>query len=74
MVAVLLTTLLVGDGGDVHLLQNISLGPCHGDLPPTSQHRSHVIIVQGGVWQADWLDSYKMEIIWDQFESRTCLR
>ena len=58
MLTVVSGTLLVGDGGDVHLLQNISLGSSHVDVAPAGHHGSHVIIVQGGVWQADGLDGY----------------
>ena len=59
MVAVLLTTLLVGDGGDVHLLENIRLGPCHVDVPPASHQGRLVLVVLGRVGQADGLDSCK---------------
>ena len=54
-----LGTLLVGDGGDVQLLQDISPGSGQVHVPPASHHGSHVIIVQGGIWQADGPDIYK---------------
>ena len=57
MVTMVLATLLVGDGGDVHLLQDISPGSSHVDIAPASDDGSHVIIVQSGLWQTDWLDS-----------------
>ena len=57
MVTMMLATLLVGDGGDVHLLQDISPGSSHVDIAPASDDGSHVIIVQSGLWQTDGLDS-----------------
>ena len=59
MVTMVLATLLVGDGGDVHLLQNISFGSSHVEVPPASHHGRHVIIVQVGIWQTDGPDIYK---------------
>ena len=59
MLTMLLATLLVGDGGDVHLLQDISPGSSHVEVPPASHHGRHVIIVQVGIWQADGLDIYE---------------
>ena len=59
MVTMVLATLLVGDGGDVHLLQDISPGSGQVHVPPASHHGRHVIIVQGGIWQTDGLDIYK---------------
>ena len=53
----LLATLLVGDGGDVHLLQDISPGSSHIEVAPASDDGSHVIIVQSELWQTDGLDS-----------------
>ena len=55
----LLATLLVGDGGDVHLLQDISPGSSHVEVPPASHHGRHVIIVQVWIWQTDGPDIYK---------------
>ena len=57
VVAVLLSTDLVGDGGDIHLLENIRPGTSRSQSPPASHYGSHVVIVRGGVWQTDWLDS-----------------
>ena len=50
------STLLVGEGGDIHLLENISLGTRHVDIPPPSHHGSHVLIVQGGVRHYRWAE------------------
>ena len=57
MVAVLLSTDHVGDGGDIHLLENIRPGTSRAHLSPASHNGNHVVIVNRGVRQTDWLDS-----------------
>ena len=59
LAAVFISAVLVGDGGDVHLLQNIRLGPGHVDVPPASHQGGLVLVVLGRVGQADGLDSCK---------------
>ena len=47
--------LLVGDGGDVHLLQDVRPGTCGVQSPPASHHGGHRLVLLVSIRQADWL-------------------
>ena len=64
---VLAGTVLVGDGRHIYLLQHIRPGTRHVDVPPASHHGGHVLVVQGGVRQADRLDTYKHRCVREVF-------
>ena len=49
--------LLVGDGGDVHLLQDVRLGTSVVQSTPACHQGRHRLVLLVGLRQADWLDN-----------------